>query len=311
MPSKPRVGLIGTLVCDVIHGPPPRYERTEGWGGVAYTLHGMAAATNGDWEIVPIIKVGADVARDARDLLASVPHVARTVPLHVVPEQNNRSELRYYSATERTERMHGGVPPWDWEALQEALDGAAVDALYVNFLSGVELDLPTMQRVRDHFRGLIYVDLHMLLWHTDETGHRTLRPMEDAAAWCGCFDYIQVNEEEMRTIAPDPIALAELATAAGACGVIVTRGPRGVHLVTRDESTDAGLVQAIIPPDTVHEGERVDPTGCGDVWGGTFFMRLLSGDNVTRAAARANHAAGINALSTGVSGLVEKLRALS
>ncbi len=115
----------------------------------------------------------------------------------------------------------------------------------------------------------------------------------------------------MRTIAPDPIALAELATGAGACGVIVTRGPQGVHIVTRAESADAGLVEDIIPSHTVHAGERVDPTGCGDVWGGTFFMRLLSGESLTRAAACANHAAGINALSTGVSGLVEKLRAPS
>ncbi|HYW31547.1 MAG TPA: carbohydrate kinase family protein [Gemmatimonas sp.] len=308
MSSTPRVGLIGTLVHDVIYGPPPRHERSEGWGGVAYTLHGMAAATHGDWEIVPLIKVGADVARAARDLLASVPHVVRTTPLHVVPEQNNRSELRYFSAGERTECASGGVPGWEWEPLKTALDAAAVDALYVNFLSGVELDLPTMQQVRDHFRGLIYVDLHMLLWHTDATGHRTLRPLMDVEDWCRCFDYIQVNEEEMRTIAPDPVALARIATSAGACGVIVTRGTHGVHILTRDESAH-GLTEAVLASDTVHQGERVDPTGCGDVWGGTFFVRMLAGDPLPRAARDANRAAGINALSSGVVGLVEKLRA--
>jgi sugar/nucleoside kinase (ribokinase family) len=37
-----------------------------------------------------------------------------------------------------------------------------------------------------------------------------------------------------------------------------------------------------------------DPTGCGDVWGATFFGRLLSGDTLERAMSVANRMADRN-----------------
>jgi hypothetical protein len=228
MPDKYRVGVIGTLVHDVIHGRPPRSERSEGWGGIAYALSGLDAALPPAWEIVPLIKVGADLAESASAFVGALRHVAPDSALVPVPEPNNRSELRYYSDERRSEVLSGGVPGWEWSALEPLLARARLDALYVNFLSGWEVDLATMQRVRAAFDGPIYTDLHMLLWRADATGLRSLRPLADAAAWCRCFDCIQVNEDEMAMLAPDPDALARLALSAGARCTMVTLGPRGV-----------------------------------------------------------------------------------
>src|SRR5689334_4939681 len=228
MTARRRVGVIGTLVWDVIHGPPPACERTEGWGGLAYALSGMDAALDDGWEIVPLVKVGADVAAGARRFVAGLRHAAPDAALVEVPEPNDRSELWYYSEERRRERRGGGVPPWTWPELSAALDAARLDALYVNFLSGWELDLDTMRRVRARFRGPIYTDLHMMLWRPDAAGRRVLTPLDDAAAWCACFDLIQVNEDEMAMLAPDAASLAGLASGAGARCTMVTLGARGV-----------------------------------------------------------------------------------
>ena len=32
-----------------------------------------------------------------------------------------------------------------------------------------------------------------------------LRPLPDAPSWFGCFDVVQVNEDEMRQLSPDPL----------------------------------------------------------------------------------------------------------
>ena len=318
--------MLSTLVCDVIHGPPPAYDVSQGWGGVAYGVSGLGAALDDDWEMVPFIKVGADVADTAHAWMRTVPGMCTELSLCVVPEPNNRSELRYLSSEHRTEQMSGGVPGWTFAELHPLLEAAQLDALYVNFLSGREVDLATMQQIRAHFAGPIYVDLHMLLWHTDSAGRRSLAPLRDAAAWCACFDFVQVNEDELRMLASDVSQCAELTLRAGVLATFVTLGARGVRYDTHatlrglaDRDAVRGQVfrganeqttHGIQPPFSVPTGARVDPTGCGDVWGGTVFARLLAGDALLQALLHANHAASHNAQSQGVDGLASRLVAL-
>jgi len=57
-------------------------------------------------------------------------------------------------------------------------------------------------------------------------------------------------------------------------------------------------------PDGAVQG---DPTGCGDVWGATFFARLLAEDSTDEAMTRANVAAAHNVEHRGASGLYRHL----
>jgi sugar/nucleoside kinase (ribokinase family) len=50
-----------------------------------------------------------------------------------------------------------------------------------------------------------------------------------------------------------------------------------------------------------------DPTGCGDVWGATFFCRLLAGDGLEDGIRNANAAAARNVEHHGATGLREHL----
>ena len=52
----------------------------------------------------------------------------------------------------------------------------------------------------------------------------------------------------------------------------------------------------------------VDPTGCGDVWGATYFSRLLAGDMLGDAIRAAHRAAARNVEHRGASGLADHLR---
>jgi sugar/nucleoside kinase (ribokinase family) len=53
-----------------------------------------------------------------------------------------------------------------------------------------------------------------------------LRPLPHAAAWFRCFDFVQVNEDEMRQLADEPMAVAAVAMAEGVRVLTVTLGPR-------------------------------------------------------------------------------------
>ncbi len=326
---KRRVGVIGTFVWDVIHGRDRRAVPVEEWGGITYALAALDAALDDDWEIVPLLKVGDDLADRARAFVQTLRHIAPDAELVAVPYPNNRVELRYHDADRRSEYLTGGVPGWTWLGLKPLLEAARCDALYVNFLSGWELDLETAQLLRAHFAGPVYCDLHMLVMAVQPDGLRVPRPLPDVAAWCGCFDVLQVNEDEMAMMAPDPMLLAATAMASGVSCLCVTLGPQGAVYVAapgfeglgdlpprgglatgpRGGSGALGALRTArlpaVPARITGDG---DPTGCGDVWGATCFSRLLAGDKLEDAMAAALHAASRNVEHRGASGLASYLR---
>jgi len=316
-----RIGVIGSMVWDVIYNRDANARPIEEWGGITYTLSGLDAALPDDWEIVPLLKIGEDLAPRARQFISTLEHIAPDAALIEVPYPNNRVELRYYDDERRSEILSGGVPAWSWLGLKPVIDDARLDALYVNFLSGWELDLDTMRLVRGHFHGPIYCDLHMLAWAVQPDGLRTLRPIPNVREWCECFDFLQMNEDEMSMMAPDPMTLAATALHAGVKSLVVTLGKRGVVYFAAPEfecfsdlrtskpiSASLGPVRtALVPPPAVISGSG-DPTGCGDVWGATYFSRLLAGDKLNDAILAAHRAAARNVEHRGATGLANHLR---
>jgi hypothetical protein len=313
-----RLGVIGTFVWDIIHGRQPHSVPVQEWGGITYSLSALDAALAEDWEIVPILKIGFDLAERGRRFVRGLRRIAPDAALVEVPYPNNRVELRYFSDERRTETLTGGVPGWNWLALKPLIDDARLDALYVNFLSGWELDLETAQELRRAFRGPMYADLHMLVMAVQADGVRVPRPLSHVREWCGCFDLLQANEDEIQMMAPDPMAMAATALHAGASCVAVTLGSRGaVYFANAGFQRLSDLQRSGLPPTTAirtellpaeHVANPLDPTGCGDVWGATYFSRLLAGDNLRDAIRAAHRAAARNVEHRGATGLADHLR---
>jgi sugar/nucleoside kinase (ribokinase family) len=114
------------------------------------------------------------------------------------------------------------------------------------------------------------------------------------------------------------MALSAQALAAGTSLLVVTLGPRGAVYVAapgfdrlrteglrNDAPVGAPVRTARIPAATA---EMLDPTGCGDVFGGTLCARLLSGVPVETALGAAARMAARNAGHRGASELARVLR---
>lgn len=302
---KRRLGVIGSFVWDVIHGRDVRTAPVEEWGGITYALAACDAALPEDWELVPIAKVGSDLVPQAREFLRTLRRLAPDASPVEVPYRNNRVELRYHSDERRSEVLSGGVPGWTWAGLQPLLRD--IDALYINLISGFELDLETTQLIRQHFKGPIYCDLHSLTLGLEPGGLRTWRQIPEVEAWCACFDVLQVNEDEVAMLAPDPLALAAKALASGVHTLFVTMGKRGV-VYCEDAGPGRPLRTALVPATLARVDGAGDPTGCGDVWGATYFSRAVAGDSLGDAMRRAMDAAARNVEHRGASGLAHHLR---
>lgn len=314
---KKRLGVVGTLVWDTIHAREGRSVPVEEWGGLAYALSALVAALPDDWEVVPLVKIGSDLSESARHFLNELPRVDTQTGVRTVPEPNNRVDLRYIDRDRRTERLQGGVPSWAWAELTPPV--RSCDALYVNFISGFELTLDTARALRASFAGPIYADLHSLFMGVAHGGYRVPQELPSWGGWLRCFDAVQMNEPEFDLLGRatgDPWRLASEVVGSDLKLITVTLGGRGAAWIAgpgfeHDPFTWPAARRAMGVAGASRSGraERSDgevegdPTGCGDVWGATFFARLLAGDTMDVALEAANRFAGRNVLHRGARGL--------
>jgi len=309
-----RLGIIGTMVWDTIYGRGDSAEPVEEWGGIAYALAALEVSLPADWEMVPLIKVGQDLASRANAFLHRLTHRSAAARFIEVPEPNNRVTIRYQAANRRAEQLRGGVPAWEWHELAPLV--ADLDALYVNLISGFELTLETAQRLRAGFAGPTYVDLHSLFLAVRADGLRTPRELPDVAEWFACFDAVQLNEDEMGLIGDEPLQVAAAAMEQGVRLLVVTLAERGaVYFVEGDFdflNVRTQLRPARRPVRTAKVAasavEVRDPTGCGDVFGGAMVGQLVQQVDVETAVREATALASRNVQFRGATNLQYSLR---
>ena len=121
---------------------------------------------------------------------------------------------------------------------------------------------------------------------------------------------------------PDDMAMAAMAMRAGVSVLNVTLGSKGAVYFAApgferlDDLERGKLAPAIggalrtelIPSTPPRDITGGDPTGCGDVWGATYFSRLLAGETIAEAMGAAMIAAAKNVDHRGASGLARYLR---
>src|SRR4029077_15803575 len=293
------LGLVGWGGGDTLYAGDPAQRAVEEWGGISYSLAALDATLAPEWEIVPLVKVGRDLAARANEFVRTL----RRVPPHArfveVPEPNNRVTLRYYDAARRCEQLSGGVPPWTWPELGPMVRD--LDALYVNFISGYEMDLTTAQLLRRGFDRFLYADLHSLFLGKEPDGTRVPQPLPNAPDWFGCFDMVQLNQDELEQLGADPLVTAAGALARGCATLVVTLGSRGAAYFTGSPVRTA----RISPEGTTVEAG--DPTGCGDVFGASVVAALVAGGNLEEALRLGTRMGARNVSHRGASGLRDHL----
>ena len=83
-----RLGALGTMVWDTIHAPGTGgSDPVEEWGGICYGYSAFEAAAPDGWELLPIVKVGADLRDRADEYLHGVLHKLKFRITKVVPNR--------------------------------------------------------------------------------------------------------------------------------------------------------------------------------------------------------------------------------
>jgi sugar/nucleoside kinase (ribokinase family) len=167
------------------------------------------------------------------------------------------------------------------------------DGILINMVTGFDVTLEQVQKIRKHFKGLIYLDVHTLSRGFDNNKKRTFRQIENFSGWASSVDLIQCNQLEAVTLFnyQDELKTAAEVLKHGTKCFIVTKGEKGARIYFKQE----GEVSSIFA--TAPKVKVLNKVGCGDIFGSIFFYFYLKTRDVNESLSIANIAATRSAAS--------------
>jgi sugar/nucleoside kinase (ribokinase family) len=183
-------------------------------------------------------------------------------------------------------------------------------------ISGVDITLETLKKLRYSFNGLIHMDLHNLVMKTNPDGSREHTNLEDYPEWCTSTDTLQMNEFEIASLSKTKkheYEIAEeilLSSESRVRGLIITRGIDGVTGYTKTEKKYLNEKFSDLEKHNIRAIENsqfVDTTGCGDVFAASFFLDYLKNNDFVKSIYFANRKASYKTSLEGITEL-DKLK---
>jgi sugar/nucleoside kinase (ribokinase family) len=290
------ITLLGTFILDTIF--PFRGGKAESFGGIFFDIAWLSKLLGTNDKIYPLTFLGEDVAGPVINKLRQMPNVT-SEGMVKLNQPNNRVTLAYFSENERNEFNLNPFPPLEFKHIQPYLKS---EVMVINYFTGWELALGTLQEIRKNYSGLIYLDIHSLVMGYDpKDGKRFYRSFPQWKSYVACADIVQMNESEAEMLAEKELStrrrLGEFAievTKQGPKVCSVTLGERGALVAFQGKSE---MVAGVKP------GMFVDPTGCGDAYGAAFLTSYLKTKNPLRAVRFANKIASLNCMVMGTRGI--------
>ena len=287
------IGVIGTFIRDTIVTLDGR--RVESIGGLYHTLAYLASLVPQETVVKPLCHIGADFYERVAGTLAQFGTHVRFDLMQIAARPNTAVTLIYRSAESRDEITTEPMPAIAANEIEAVAD---VDAILVNLISGPDVELEALQRLKARAKTpLLYLDLHSLTLGIDAQGKRYYRAVPEWQSWMRAVDILQVNELEAATLADfrgvpsdgDLIKFGEKIVAEYVRACHITLGSRGSLLFHR--TSNAVQHEHFMPKKDLH---TVDIIGCGDAFGAAFMGHFLNSADYPAATRFANDVAGLN-----------------
>lgn len=164
------------------------------------------------------------------------------------------------------------------------------------FISGFDVTLETVAKIRKTTKALIFLDVHNIVLGIDEKGRRFPQPWHNWKDWAKTSHIVQMNEEETkRAVGRQLKENQDFFNAAleimkhGPSQIPITLGSRGSLIAYREKDDYYG---AYLPAITLKR--IVDTTGCGDNFIAGYLYGYLKYKNPIMASALGNTVAGLN-----------------
>ena len=292
---KFKIVVIGTINKDTIIFP--NGKRTESFGGILYNILALSYLGREGIEIYPICNLGYDVYSQVISHLKNCNNVELS-GIKKVDCKNNHAFLSINERNERAEILKNKVPPLSFSQIKPFLRS---DVILVNFISGFDLLLVTLKKIRQNTNALIFMDVHSLTLGIDQCGKRFFDAPKNWKEWIKQADFVQMSLPELKELAKRNLKSQKEIRKFGK--YILNLGPKVVLVTLGKKGT------LMIFDDRVRKfkGSKVkkfqDATGCGDVFSAGFLIRYLQTKSLIKSVNFANYVAGEKCKISGVDGM--------
>lgn len=294
---KFNIAVIGTINKDTIIFPDG--EKTESFGGILYNILALSYLGKANVRIYPVCNLGYDVYGQVISHLKN----SDNVELEGIKKancKNNHVFLSIDKDNQKEEILKNRVPPVGFSQIEPFL---GADVILVNFISGFDLSIKTLKRIRKSTDALIFMDVHSLTLGLNECGKRFFEAPSNWREWIRQADIMQMNLPELKELAKRNLKSHQEIKEFGK--YILSLGPKAV-LVTLGEE---GALMIFDDKVRRFEGSRVrkfkDTTGCGDVFSAGFLICYLYTKDLIKSVNFANYVAGEKCRISGVEGMKE------
>lgn len=164
------------------------------------------------------------------------------------------------------------------------------DGIFINMITGFDINLKQMEEVRKEFNGLIYFDVHTFSRGVRDDMKRNFRRIPAFDKWAKNIDILQVNEEEIQTISDNKneIDIVREMFSYGIKILIVTKAEQGARAYFIEENEIKSVFISAIKVKVLNK------VGCGDVFGAVFFYNYIRKADIIDSLRAANFAAGVS-----------------
>ena len=305
--------IIGEPCIDMIHHNDGSV--TKSYGGILYSLITSAVLSAPGDTIYPLMNIGRDEYDNINGILSKYPKIST--------EGINRAEhptkkVHLYDSDYRSSKLAKieYLPEGEYSLVFEKAENflKKADAVLINMISGADITLDTLKKIRSGFSGYIHMDIHNLVMKTNSEGYREHTNLENWREWCTNMNTLQMNEFEIGILSREKRNDYEIAEEIlinlnrSAEGVIVTKGRSGVSGFTRKEKTfgkekfydlDRYDVAAVENP------HLIDITGCGDVFAASFMIDYSKNSDFKKSLHYATRVASFKTSLKGIDELIK------
>jgi sugar/nucleoside kinase (ribokinase family) len=303
--NKFKIVIIGTINKDTIIFP--NGKKTQSFGGILYNILTLSYLGGEDVKIYPVCNLGYDIYGQVTSRLKNCDNV-KLGGIKNVNCKNNHAFLSINQKNQREEILTNRVPPLTFSQTKPFLK---TDVMLVNFISGFDLSLVTLKKIRKNTDALIFMDAHSLTLGVGDSGKRFFKAPKNWREWIKQADIVQMSLPELKELAKRNLKsyqeikeFGEYILSLGPKTVLVTLGEKGSLLILDDK------VRRFVRQRRIclwQKGSKVqrfkDATGCGDVFSVGFLICYIQTKNLIKSVNFANYVAAQKCKISGVEGM--------
>ncbi len=275
------ISIVGTTCVDII-SQPDMDKSVRLYGGITYVMTALSFLFKSSARISIVTKLERKYENEFLKFIGHYNNID-TKYIYNEPGKTNIVQLIYKpNKSEREEINNIKSTAVKFSQIKPVL--VFSDILIISYISGYDIAMDTLSRIRREYKGIIYGDIHSYILKKPKTGVRGFRNIKNPERFLKNFNIIQGSELEWNILLKnrfekinrmDYEKISRYVFSLGCKKIIITMGADGVF--GAEKINNGKIKYYFIKANKVKN--VIDTTGCGDSMLAGIVYGLMAKNN--------------------------------